>query len=94
MPESKIRLGMIGSGRIAQAHLAAIKNLKDEVNLIAVADVDEKKAEEAKERLGAKFFTRRQEDVLQDKDIEAVIVTLPNHLHHPVVLQAAKVKRW
>jgi predicted dehydrogenase len=84
---------MIGSGRIAQAHLAAIENLKDEVDLIAVADVDEKKAEEAKERFGAKFFTRRQEDILQDKDIEAVIVTLPNHLHHPVVLQAARAKK-
>jgi predicted dehydrogenase len=90
---TKIRLGVIGWGRVAQAHLAAIENLKDEVDLIAVADVDEKKAKEAKERFGAKTFTPRYQDLLSHTDIEAVIITLPNHLHHPVALQAAKAKK-
>lgn len=93
MTNTKIRVGVIGCGRITQAHLAAIGNLKDEIDLIGVADVDEKKAKEAMERFGAKFFTGRQEDVLKDKNIEAVIVTLPNHLHHPAVLQAARAKK-
>jgi predicted dehydrogenase len=89
----KIQLGVIGCGRVAQAHLAAIENLKDDVDLIAVADVDEKRAKEAKERFGARYFTSRHEDVLGKKEVEAVIVTLPNHLHHPVVLQAARAKK-
>ena len=93
MTNTKIRLGVIGCGRVAQAHLAAIEFLKNDVDLIAVSDVDEKKGKDAKERFGAKFFTPRQEDVLKDKDIEAVIITLPNHLHHPIVLQAAKAKK-
>lgn len=89
----RLKLGLIGCGRVAQAHLAAIENLKDEVDLIAVADVDEKKAKEAKERFGAKLSTPQHEDVLGHKEVEAVIVTLPNHLHHPIVLQAARAKK-
>ena len=91
--ERKLRLGMIGCGRIAQAHLAAIENLKDDVHLIAVADIDERRAKEAKEHYGAKFFTSRYEDLLNHKEIDAVIITLPNHLHHPVSLQATKAKK-
>jgi predicted dehydrogenase len=93
MSKSKIRLGVIGCGRVAQAHLAAIENLKDKVDLIAVADVDEKKAKEAKERFGAKLSSSRHEDVINNKEVEAVIVTLPNHLHHPAVLQTARARK-
>jgi predicted dehydrogenase len=91
--KKKIQLGVIGCGRVAQAHLAAIEYLRDEIELVAVADVDEKKAKEAKERFGAKLSTPRHEDVLGHKEVEAVIVSLPNHLHHPVVLQAARAKK-
>jgi len=91
--ERKISLGVIGCGRVAQAHLAAIENLKAEVELIAVADSDEKRAKEAKECFGAKTFTSRFEEILHLPEIEAVIITLPNHLHHPVSLRAAKAKK-
>lgn len=93
MSERKIRVGVIGCGRVAQAHLAAIENLKDDVDLVAVADVDEKKAKDAKERFRAKLFTPRHEDLLAHEEVEAIIITLPNHLHHPVALQAARVKK-
>ena len=91
--ETKLRLGVIGCGRIAQAHLAAIEFLKEEVDLVAVTDVDEKRAREAKERFGARYFIPRFEDLLDHPEIEAVVIPLPNHLHHPVVLQAAKAKK-
>ncbi|NWF92746.1 MAG: Gfo/Idh/MocA family oxidoreductase [Syntrophaceae bacterium] len=89
----RIRLGVIGCGRIAQAHLSAIENLKAEAELIAVADSDEKRAKEAKERFGAKTFTPRFEEVLHLPEIEAVVIALPNHLHHSVTLEAAQAKK-
>ncbi len=54
--ERRLRFGVIGCGRVAQAHLAAIEFLKKEVELVAVADADEKRAKEAKERFGARYF--------------------------------------
>ena len=91
--EKKLRIGVIGCGRIAQAHLAAIENLKDEADLIPTADADEKRAREAKQRFGARFFTSRYKDILNHAEIDAVIITLPTHLHHPIALQAAMAKK-
>jgi len=91
--ERKLRFGVIGCGRIAQAHLAAIEFLKEEVDLVAVTDTDEKRAREAKERFGARYVIPRYEDLLDHPEIEAVIIPLPNHLHHPVALKAAKAKK-
>lgn len=89
----KLKVGVIGCGRIAQAHLAAIEFLKEEVDLVAVTDTDEKRAMEAKERFGAKLFTSQYEDILNHTEIDSVIITLPNHLHHPVAVQAAMAKK-
>jgi len=91
--ERRLRFGVIGCGRIAQAHFAAIEFLKEEVDLVAVTDTDEKRAKEAKERFGARYFIPRYEDLLDHPEIEAVIIALPNHLHHPVAVQAAIAKK-
>ena len=86
----KLGIGVIGVGRVAQAHLAAASALKEEIDLLAVADVEEEKAREAKEKYRAGYFTTRYEDLLRDPGIAAVVITLPNHLHHSAVLAAAK----
>ncbi len=92
-PRQKPRLGVIGCGRIAQAHLAAIEYLKDDVELIAVTDLDEGRAKAAQDRFGANYCTSKFDDVLKDPNIEAVVIALPNHLHRPVSLQAARMKK-
>lgn len=89
----KIRVGAIGCGRVAQAHLAAIENLKADVELIGVSDAEEEKAKEAQRRWGARYHSRQYEDILKDREIEAVVIALPNHLHHPVTIQAAESKK-
>lgn len=93
MTKSRLRVGVIGCGRIAQAHLAAIEYLKEKVDLVAVSDIDERKLMEAKERFGPAVITRHYEELLRHPEIEAVIITLPNHLHYPVALQAARAKK-
>jgi UDP-N-acetyl-2-amino-2-deoxyglucuronate dehydrogenase len=84
---------MIGCGRIAQAHFAAMEYLREEAELIAVADTDLEKAKGAAKRFGAQAFSARYEDLLSRKDIEAVIITLPNHLHHSAALTAARARK-
>ena len=86
----KVGVGVIGVGRVAQAHLAAASALKRSVELLAVSDVEEGKAREAMEKYGAGYFTPRYEDLLRDPQIEAVLITLPNHLHYSACLAAAK----
>jgi len=93
MSGRKLSFGMIGCGRIAQAHLAAIEYLREEAELVAVADTDLEKAKNAAGRFAARTFSSRYEDLLNRKDIEAVIITLPNHLHHSAALAAARARK-
>jgi predicted dehydrogenase len=90
MSSAKLSLGVIGCGRIAQAHLAAIENTREEAKLAAVADTDPEKAQKAAERFGAQSVFSRYEDLLSRQDIEAVVITLPNHLHHAAAIAAAR----
>jgi predicted dehydrogenase len=93
MPAQKLSFGVIGCGRIAQAHLAAIESLGEEAELVAVADTDLEKAKTTAQRFGAEMFSSHYEEVLDRKDIEAVIITLPNHLHHSAALTAARARK-
>ena len=93
MSSPKLTFGMIGCGRIAQAHFAAIESLREEAELIAVADTDLEKAKNAAQRFGVQAFSARYEDILSQRDIEAVIITLPNHLHHSAALSAARARK-
>ena len=93
MSGDKLSLGLIGCGRIAQAHFAAIEYLREEAELIAVADTDLGKAKNAAQRFGARAVSSRYEDILDRKDVEAVIITLPNHLHHSAALTAARARK-
>jgi predicted dehydrogenase len=93
MAKRKLRLGVIGCGRVAQAHLHAIEHLKEEVELIAVADADGNRTELAKVQFRAKRSSSRFQEILQHPEVEAVLIALPNHLHHPVAIEAAKAQK-
>lgn len=87
----KIGLAMIGCGQIAQAHLKAIEANSDAI-LVAAMDVIEERAAITAKKYDARAYTS-VEDALNDTDVDAVILPLPHHLHHPVTIQAAEAGR-
>lgn len=87
----KLKLGVIGCGRIAQAHLEAINCLSKDVDLIALADIDKKRAEDYAKRFGAKKYYLDYKQLINDPQIDAVIIALPHHLHCQVGLESARV---
>jgi len=90
MARSTIRLAIVGTGRVAQAHLQAVRDSKAGVELAAVCDVDADKAQIAAEAYGAERIYRDYRQLAEDSQVDAVIVCLPNHLHHPAVLTLAE----
>jgi predicted dehydrogenase len=91
--EKKLKLGIIGFGRIAAAHAGAVLDLNDSVELTAVATRQADKSKLITERFGAKRIYSDYHELLNDREIEAVIVCLPNYLHHPVCLEAAGAQK-
>ena len=90
MPGKKIKLGIIGFGRIAVAHANSIMDLRDHVELTAIATRQVEKARNATENFGVRKIYSNYHELLSDHEIDAVIVCLPNYLHHSVCIDIAK----
>jgi hypothetical protein len=91
---SRIGMGFIGMGLIADGHVRSFPGLKD-VQPIAVCDVKAWQLQKAVEVLKEKGFddilaTAHFEEVLANPDIQAVCVTTPDHWHAAIALAAMK----
>ena len=73
----KIRVGLIGCGRIAGRHAGHIKRLGQ---LAAVCDIDEGKAQSLGDEYQVPWFTS-VEELLAHADMDVVSVCSPNGLH-------------
>jgi len=86
-----VRLGIIGLGYIGQLHLRnSIKLTNAKVS--AVSDVSKKTLAKARD-MGVKTLFSNYEDLLNDTQIDAVIISLPTHLHLECAKQASEAKK-
>jgi len=93
MSKEKTKLGIIGLGRVAMAHGNAVMEINDEAELVAIAEIRAERAREVAEKFGVEKVYSDYHDLLKDPEIGAVIVCLPNHLHHPVCIEAARARK-
>jgi predicted dehydrogenase len=93
VPEKKLKLGIIGFGRIAVAHANSIMNLNDYMELTAVATRQVEKTKNIIKKFGVKKIYSDYHELLNDHEIDAVIVCLPNYFHRPVCIDAAKARK-
>ncbi|MBW2259591.1 MAG: Gfo/Idh/MocA family oxidoreductase [Deltaproteobacteria bacterium] len=86
--KKSVKLGLIGCGQIAQAvHLPNLTRLS-EVELVALAETDESRLEQAGRQVPhAQKFTDYSQ-LLSMPEIDAVIVCVPNALHAGVAIAA------
>ncbi|MGH7647019.1 MAG: Gfo/Idh/MocA family protein [Gemmatimonadaceae bacterium] len=83
-----VRVGVVGAGAIAQvAHLPALARSRV-AQLVALCDNDGPKASALGERFGVHEVYTDIEDLLDGAELDAVVLTTPNHLHEPHVLSA------
>ena len=86
----RLRTAVVGPGRIARAHLTAIKNNPDLAELMAIVGLpqEEERTRGLAQEFGAMTSSNDLDAVLADPSIDAVVLTLPNHLHRTVAVQA------
>jgi predicted dehydrogenase len=77
----KIRVGVVGAGAITQvAHLGALSRIED-VEVVAICDIDVPKAQSLALRFGIPDVYDDIEDLLRYAAPQAVAICTPNHLH-------------
>lgn len=92
MAKKKIRYALVGAGWIAQsAVLPAFKNAKKNSELVALVSDDPKKRKRLGSKLKVKTYSYDEYDAcLTSGEIDAVYISLPNHLHRDYVVRAAE----
>jgi UDP-N-acetyl-2-amino-2-deoxyglucuronate dehydrogenase len=82
MSTQPLRVALVGPGRIATAHLEAI-SATPVACLTAVVGLPHEKArtEELAAHYGARRAEHNIEAILEATDIDAVVLTVPNHVH-------------
>lgn len=84
---TKLRMGMIGVGGIAQSrHIPAYQKLQDIVTVEAVSDINTQRAEEAAEHFGVPQVFSDYHDMFPH--IDAVTICTPNKFHAEIAIAA------
>lgn len=86
----KIRVGVIGLGRISSLHLPAYKNKGLNAELVAICDKNKSKVQEVKKEYGVEKTFTEYTDLLKDNTIDAVEILTPHHLHAEMTIKAAE----
>ena len=86
----KVKWGVLGAASIAVRKVIPGMQKGAYSEIAAIASRDKKKAEEAARKLGIPKGYGSYEELLQDREIEAIYNPLPNHLHVPWSIKAAE----
>lgn len=91
---AKVRLGIIGCGGIMTHHVKGLVERREAVSIAWLCDVDPAQIDRMNANVTREFQsaapkrTGRYEDVIADKDVDAVIIATPHHWHAPIALRA------
>ena len=82
----KLRVGIIGCGRISVMHLTSLSVIED-VEIVACCDIIKERAQRAAEKYGAKAYVS-YEEMIEAENLDAVHICLPHYLHSKVACYA------
>ena len=86
----KIRIGIVGAGRIGNVHAESITYHIPEAEITAVSDVIGENARRLAERFGIKKTSSDWHDVVTDPEVDAVLVCSSTPTHAEITVAALK----
>jgi predicted dehydrogenase len=85
----KLGLGVVGVGEMGKRHAENIRRLVPEARLVAIVDVAAQRAKAVAEELEIDRAYGSIEELVQDKQIDAVLIATPDKFHAPSIRVAA-----
>ena len=84
-----IRVAIVGCGRISDLHQMGYQGRED-AKIIAVCDTNKSHAKKKAKEWGVEKVYTDYQKVLEDREVDAVELLTPHHLHCPMTIQAAE----
>lgn len=90
-PAGLIRVGIIGCGDRGQGILSVLKELPDNFSVTAICDTLDFRIKDTQKNTSASTKVYRDyRQMLDDKNVQAVIIATPLNMHYPVAADALK----
>lgn len=88
----RVRIAVVGCGRISANHFGAIEAHKDRIQLVAVCDTDPTALRAAEEKYGVTGFSSLHE-LLRGAEVDVVVLCTPSGLHPSQAIVVARSGR-
>ncbi|MBC8587229.1 inositol 2-dehydrogenase [Paratissierella segnis] len=85
----KLKIGIIGAGRIGKLHSENIVNNFKDIEIKAIADIFADKIEDWARSIGIQNIYEDYHDILNDEEIEAVLICSSTNTHARITIEAA-----
>ena len=101
-PSNRINVGAIGTGRISRGHDLPGIWQHDAARIMAVCDLDSRRVEDAKTLVNGYYAKKtgkpydgvtgyaNYKDLLANKDVDAVVISTPDHWHCIIAIDAVE----
>ncbi len=89
----RIGIGFIGAGGRSTGHMRMLKQLKEAgeaVDLVAVCDIYRPRGDDKASRFKIARIYETCEELLDDPDVDAVVISTPDHHHAPQAIKAIR----
>jgi myo-inositol 2-dehydrogenase / D-chiro-inositol 1-dehydrogenase len=85
----KLKLGVIGAGRIGKVHTATLVQSVPQAEVIAIADTNMDQARELAGMHGIQSVFGNYREIIRHPDVEAVVICSPTDTHAAYIVEAA-----
>lgn len=86
----KIRVGIVGAGNIARSAHMPVYQERDDVEVVAIADWNLERAQEAAKKFGIAHAFQNVEELLANVEVDYIDICVWNRSHAPVAIAAAQ----
>ena len=87
---NKVRIGIVGAGRIGNVHAQSITYHIPQAEVVCVTDVNEAAAKKLAETYGIPRYGADFHMIIDDPDVDAVLVCSPTPTHADIAIAAMK----
>ena len=87
--DRKIKIAVVGCGRISKNHFKSIEALKDDMELTCVCDTNRERMTHAAETYHVNGYTRLDE-MLEKEELDLISICTPSGIHPRQVIKGAK----
>lgn len=90
MSKPKLRIGIIGAGRIGRVHAESVAFRLTGATLVAITDINRNAAEEVAAHCGTPRVAASAQEIFADSKIDTVLICSSTDTHGDLIVEAAR----